>query len=63
MLRRRTLNLHIIIYPNFWEALLWTGQHWLWIRTDLIYTLDWLKPVRKATMFAFPVTPRGIFSR
>lgn len=53
MLRRSSPRLHIIIYPNFWEALLWTAQHWVWIRTDLSFTLDWLKAVRKATVFAF----------
>lgn len=63
MLCRSTFNLHFIIYPNFWEALLRTGQHWLWIRLDLIHILDWLKPRRKAAVFACAVAPRGIFSR
>lgn len=55
--------MHVIIYQNFWEALLQTGQHWLWIRLDFIPTLDWLKPMREAVAFAFAVALQGIFSR
>lgn len=63
VLRRSTVNLLIIVYPNFREDLLQIGQHWWRIRKDLICTLDWLKPMRKATVFAFAVGLRGIFSR
>lgn len=48
----------LIIYPPPWEVVLWSAQHWLWIRMDLICAFDWLRPVRKSTVFVLAVVQR-----